>query len=230
MQHDYVEGVRLAGHRAMKHFSLFRWFKDVSITKKLYFTVGIMALLICVELFALYFSLNTLSSVRACVGGEGLWSKAQKDAMFHLYKYGMSRNNEDYRLFEQFMRVPLGDGKAREELTKTTPDIEAVRRGFLEGRNHPEDVKGMIALFRNFSNVSYIARAIAVWGEAEPIVMQLVPIGERLRSEIGSPYPSQPKIDELLRAVGPLNAKLTTLEDDFLHAWRGGALARRHSA
>jgi hypothetical protein len=47
----------------MKHFSLFRWFKDVSITKKLYFTVGIMALLICVELFALYFSLNTLSSV-----------------------------------------------------------------------------------------------------------------------------------------------------------------------
>jgi hypothetical protein len=102
MQHDYVEGVRLAGHRAMKHFSLFRWFKDVSITKKLYFTVGIMALLICVELFALYFSLNTLSSVRAYVGGEGLWSKAQKDAMFHLYKYGMSRNNEDYRLIEQF--------------------------------------------------------------------------------------------------------------------------------
>jgi hypothetical protein len=82
----------------MKHFSLFRWFKDVSITKKLYFTVGIMALLICVELFAVYFSLNTLSSVRAYVGGEGLWSKAQKDAMFHLYKYGVSRDNEDYRL------------------------------------------------------------------------------------------------------------------------------------
>jgi hypothetical protein len=56
----------------MRCFFLFRWFKNVSIAKKLYFTVGIMALLIGVELFALFFSLNTLSSVRAYVGGEGL--------------------------------------------------------------------------------------------------------------------------------------------------------------
>jgi hypothetical protein len=103
----------------MKSFSLFRWFKDVSIAKKLYFTVGIMALLIGVELFALFFSLNTLSSVRAYVGGEGLWSKAQKDAVFHLYKYGVARNSEDYHLFQEFMKVPIGDGKTREELHKS---------------------------------------------------------------------------------------------------------------
>jgi PAS domain-containing protein len=216
----------------MKHFSLFRWFKDVSITKKLYFTVGIMALLICIELFALYFSLNTLSSVRAYVGGEGLWSKAQKDAMFHLYKYGVSRDSEDYRLFQRFMQVPLGDGKAREELTKATPNVEVARRGFLAGRNHPDDIEGMIALFRNFSNVSYLARAIAIWGEAKPIVMQLVPIGERLRSEMRTPYPSQVTIDELLREVGPLNAKLTTLEDELSYTlgeashWLEGILLR----
>ena len=63
---------------------LYRWFKNVSIARKLYFTVGTMALLIGVELFVLLFSLNTLSSLRAYVGGEGLWSKAQKDAVFHL--------------------------------------------------------------------------------------------------------------------------------------------------
>lgn len=107
----------------MKHFFLFRWFRNVSIAKKLYFTVGIMALLIGVELFALFFSLNTLSSVRAYVGGEGLWSKAQKDAVFHLYKYGVSRNHEDYLLFHEFMKVPVGDGKARKELHKVTPDM-----------------------------------------------------------------------------------------------------------
>ena len=66
-------------------FFLYRWFRDVSIARKLYFTVGAMALLIGVELFVLLFSLNTLSSLRAYVGGEGLWSKAQKDAVFHLY-------------------------------------------------------------------------------------------------------------------------------------------------
>jgi hypothetical protein len=113
----------------MKRFLLFRWFNDVSIAKKLYFTVGTMALLIGIELFALFFSLNTLSSVRAYVAGEGLWSKAQKDAVFHLYKYGISRNEEDYQLFLTFMQVPIGDGKTREQLLEATPDLEAARQG-----------------------------------------------------------------------------------------------------
>src|SRR6201990_85844 len=95
-------------------FFLYRWFKNISIARKLYFTVGTMALLIGVELFVLFFSLSTLSSLRAYVGGEGLWSKAQKDAVFHLYKYGVSRTEEDYDLFEEFMRVPAGDAKTRD--------------------------------------------------------------------------------------------------------------------
>ena len=87
----------------------YRWFRDVSIARKLYFTVGAMALLIGVELFVLLFSLHTLSSLRAYVGGEGLWSKAQKDAVFHLYRYGIERTDKDYLLFQQFMRVPIGE-------------------------------------------------------------------------------------------------------------------------
>ena len=49
---------------------MFRKFKDVSIAKKLYVTIGAMALLIGIELLALMFSLNTLSSLRAYVGGK----------------------------------------------------------------------------------------------------------------------------------------------------------------
>src|SRR6478609_4407144 len=99
-------------------FFLYRWFKNVSISRKLYFTVGTMALLIAVELFVLLFSLSTLSSLRAYVGGEGLWSKAQKDAVFHLFKYGAMGTESDYNLFEQFMQVPIGDAKARRELLR----------------------------------------------------------------------------------------------------------------
>jgi hypothetical protein len=166
------------GDTPMTNFFLFRWFRDVPIAKKLYFTVGIMALLISLKLFALFFSLSTLSSLRAYVGGEGLWSKAQKDAVFHLYKYGVSRNQEDYVLFRAFMRVPVGDGRTRRELEKETPDMDVARQGFLEGRNHPDDVDGMIKLFRNFKNIYYIEKAILIWGEAEPLALQ------RLRSAI----------------------------------------------
>src|SRR4051812_21782390 len=113
---------------------MLRRFKDVSIAKKLYATVGAMALLICIELFALLFSLNTLSSLRAYVGGEGLWSKAQKDAVFQLYKYGTTGNEKDYLMFQKFMGVVLGDSRARRELHLPNPNMEVARQGFLDGR------------------------------------------------------------------------------------------------
>src|ERR1700759_4947526 len=110
--------------------SVFRWFKNISIARKLYFTVGAMALLIGVELFVLLFCLNTLSSLRAYVAGEGLWSKAQKDAVFHLYQYGVSHTDKDYELFEQFMRIPAGDAKTRRELLAADGNMDVARQGF----------------------------------------------------------------------------------------------------
>src|SRR5438067_1878791 len=108
----------------MRGFKLLQRFRDISITRKLHVAVGAMMLLIGVELISLFFCLSTLSSVRAYVGGEGLWSKAQKDAVFHLYKYGVAGNLEDYRAFEQFMEVPKGDAEARRELFKANPDLQ----------------------------------------------------------------------------------------------------------
>ena len=70
----------------MKNFPLLSWLRNVSLKKKLYFVVGIMAALIGIELFALNFTIHTLSSTRALVGAEGLWSKAEKDAVFSLQK------------------------------------------------------------------------------------------------------------------------------------------------
>jgi len=199
----------------MKNFKLFKWFKNISIAKKLYFTVGIMALLIGIELFALFFSINTLSSVRAYVEGEGLWSKAQKDAVHHLLRYGITHDEEDYKKFNEFIKVPLGDSKARRELMKPDPDLAIVRQGFIEGRNHPEDIDGMIKLFRRFSSISYINKAIYYWGEAEPIALKLIPIADSLHNEIGSSAPSLEKVNELLKKIDPITANITGPEDNF---------------
>src|SRR5579864_7612590 len=108
----------------MKKPSMNKWFRNVSIAKKLYFTVGIMALLIAIELLVLIFSINTLSSVRAYVNGEGLWSKAQKDAIYQLLTYARSHDEADYQKFREFMKVPEGDHKTLVELNKPRPDME----------------------------------------------------------------------------------------------------------
>lgn len=192
-----------------------KWFKNISIKRKLYFVVGIMALLIAVELFTLWFAVKTLSSVRAYVGGEGLWSKAQKDAGYYLLKYGHTRNEQDYVKFNEFLKVPLGDAKARMELTRPVPDLELARQGFIEGHNHPEDVNGMIWLFRTFNEISYIERAIAIWGEAEPLMNELLPISKRLHDRINSPNVSDREINNILAEIDPINQKLTRLEDEF---------------
>ncbi len=194
---------------------LHRWFRDVSIARKLYFTVGAMALLIGVELFVLLFSLSILSSLRAYVGGEGLWSKAQKDAAFHLYRYGVSRIEKDYELFERFMRVPIGDAKTRNELLTGDWHRDVAREGFLEGRNDPQDIDGMISLFVRFDRVYFINKAIVIWGDAQAIAMQLIPIGAELHREVNSASPSQARIDELVGSVYSIDEKLTVLEDEF---------------
>jgi PAS domain S-box-containing protein len=199
----------------MAGFSPVKWFRNTSIAHKLYFATGIMAVLIIVELGTLWFAVSTLSAVRAFVAGEGLWSKAQKDAVYHLHKYGTGKNEADYTLFKEFMKVPNGDHKTRLELIKPQPDLERARQGFIEGRNHPSDVDGMIKLFTRFHRISYIKQAIYYWTAADIQVEPLNGIGEQLHAEINSPEMSPEHINELLLEVEDINHKVTVLEDGF---------------
>ncbi|HEY0029871.1 MAG TPA: ATP-binding protein [Bacteroidia bacterium] len=192
-----------------------KWFKNISIAKKLYFVLGIMALLIALELFTLWFSLNALSSVRAFVAGEGLWSKAQKDAVYYLQKYSRTYSENDYKKFEEFMKVPQGDHKALVELVKEEPDLAKAKAGFIEGRNNENDVDGMINLFRRFHDVYYISKAIGIWTEADSTIATLIPIAQKLHAEIGLKNPSDEKVDAIISEIDPINERLTSLEDEF---------------
>ena len=207
----------------MSKYSLRRWFRNVSIARKLYFTVGIMAMLILLELVVLFFSINTLSSVRAYVGGEGLYSKAQKDALGQLIKYARTHDEADYQQFWEFMKVPLGDHKTRVELNKAKPNMELARQGFIEGRNDAGDVDGMIKLFRRFHANSYIHKAIVAWTAADSLIMEFGPISEQLHAEINSPNRSQENINKILLKIDPLNEKLTHWEDEFSFALGEGS-------
>ena len=190
-------------------------FGDITISRKLYFTVGIMAILVTIELCTLWFAVGTLSSVRAFVNGEGLWSKAQKDAVYTLFIYAHSHDEKDYQDFREFLKVPVGDNKTRIELQKPNPDLAIAREGFIEGRNIPEDVDGMIRLILRFHSISYLNKAIIIWGEAEKNMEELIALSDKLHAMTNSNTVSQQKIDKILEQVEVLNIKFTKLEDDF---------------
>jgi hypothetical protein len=44
-----------------------------------------------------FLSAMVLSAVRAYVGGESMWSKGQKDAVYHLLNYVESHDPDDHR-------------------------------------------------------------------------------------------------------------------------------------
>ena len=159
-------------------------------------------------------SVDILSSVRAYVGGESLWSKAQKDATYYLNNYARTRSPDDYRRFTEAIVVPLGDRVAREELEKTAPDFDAVRHGFAVAKNHADDIPGMIRLFRGFRNVSYIDRAIAIWAEADRNITELVAAAGELHRLIGVDADAA-QLRPVLERIDEINATLTPLEDAF---------------
>ena len=202
---------------------LLQWFRNISISKKLFFTTGVMALLIAVELFSLWFSVGALSSVRALVAAEGLYSKAQKDAVYYLAKYAHSHQEKDFELSQKFFKVNLGDGKARIALSKQAPDIEAAKQGLLEGRSHPADVDGMIMLLQNFNKVYYIQKAIEFWSKGDEAIHRILPLADTIHYEVNSPNTSQAKIDRLMREIDLINSRLTFVEDQFSYTLGEGS-------
>jgi diguanylate cyclase (GGDEF)-like protein len=175
------------------------------------------AIVLCLLVLA-NFSFAVLSSVRAYVGGESRWSKAQKDAVFHLQSYAVTRSPDDLRRFRENIAVTLGDHAARIEMNKPHPDIQRVRQGFIGGGNNVDDVDGMFDLYRRFAWVNFMQRAIHAWEAADHYMIQLDQAGDALQREIESPSPRLPDIESTLAEVSSINENLTPIENQFVDA------------
>jgi signal transduction histidine kinase/ActR/RegA family two-component response regulator len=194
---------------------VFNFWKNLSVVKKLYIVVGGMALLIAIELGTLVFALSTLSSVRAFVGGEGLWSKAQKNAIHSLSSYIFTKEQHYYDDFHKHMKIPMGDRQARLELMKAHPDINAVYAGFIQGGVHPDDIPGVIRMLRRFGEVSYVQRAVVAWTQADELLNILILKAEELRTLFAHPNVDSKEVKRILFEINELNVQLTQYETEF---------------
>ncbi|MBL8522107.1 MAG: EAL domain-containing protein, partial [Betaproteobacteria bacterium] len=174
------------------------------------------AIVVCLLAFSWY-SISVLSAARAYVAGEGLWSKAQKEAVYSLWRYTRFRQESDYEAYLAAVAVTLGDRQARIELDKAEPDLRLAHEGLLRGRNHPEDIEGMIRLFRNFRTMEPIDRAIDVWAQADALMAQLIEVGERIRADVKSDMLEEGGARQYIDELHRINLRLTPLEDEFSH-------------
>ena len=190
------------------------FWKDLSVSKKLYFVVGGLAVLIAAELFTLLFAMNTLSAVRAFVEGEGSWSKGQMQAVLNLQKYAQFRDPKYYEAFKRELQVPLGDRRARIELLKADPSYDEIFEGFRQGRVHPDDIPNLFSLVRRFHEIPHLKKALEIWERGDQLLTDLIRAGEDLdrklkrRASVRQVYLSLQEIDRL-------NDELYELEYEF---------------
>src|SRR6266567_2514784 len=198
-------------------------FQRLPIARKLLVIVGIfVAIVICVFGLGVLRS-EILSGVRAYIGGEGLWSKAEKRAVLSLTQYSVTHAESDYQQYLAEIAVPLGDKRARLELQRPSPDTSLVREGLIRGGNSPEDVDTMSSLVRRFGRIGYMARAISIWTEGDRYIDQLCSLADDLQREINSTRPDAQKILHITAQVAAVDASVTPLEDEFSSTLSQGA-------
>lgn len=139
--------------------------------------VLLQALLGCVSLYM-------MSAVRSYVGGESLWSKGQKDAIYYLNLYANSRDEINYMKYQQAIAIPQGGHDLRVAMDQPVPDIARANAGILQGGNHPDDAQGIIWLYLNFRHFSYLEKAIDLWKIGDNYLVQLDEVAREMHDRI----------------------------------------------
>jgi signal transduction histidine kinase len=132
-----------------------------------------------------------------------------------LLDYARSGEVADYRRFEQALKVPLADRQAREALDTRPPDLDSARAGLLGGDNHPDDVEGMVFLYRRFSHLPVFQEPLRHWREGDALIDELRTAGARLQAEAARLVPDEALRQGLLAEVSVINERLLAAERGF---------------
>ena len=156
-------------------------------------------------------SFNILSALRAFVNGESLWSKAQKEAIGELRRYAVDGDPARYLRFHARLAMPRGDRLARLAIDRGGADVRLAEAGFAAGGNHPDDIGGMIWLYRYFKWAPHISQAVYFWEQGDVLIARLALVGAAV-DVARRQQPLQPaqmadtvaELDRLERAFGPV--------------------------
>lgn len=177
--------------------------------------VGAGLLIIAASASLIWITLSIESAARGLVAGEALFAEAQKSAVFHLDRYAETGNQQHLELFHEAMRIPLGDEIAREELMSDAPDLDRAAEGLLIGGNHPDDIPGMIQLFRYGQYLPQLQPAIDAWVRASVLIDELGRVGDDVAEAWIDGSPGAARIGALRGDLMAVDEQLRPLADRF---------------
>lgn len=191
--------------------------------------IALLGVVLCASAILIavnYLTIKTTTSVRAYVNGESLYSKGQKDASRYLILYLTEQDERYYDLFLEEIQVPLGDSIARVELS-SNGNKSLARQGFIQGRNHPDDVDNLIWLFEHFHDVAFMQEAIKLWKEADAMVGELYEMGTTIHHSVQHGTLEGVQQGLFIDQINRISNTLTEKEREFSHVL--GVAARKIS-
>ncbi len=150
-------------------------------------------------------SVLLVSWTRAAEHGLALWAVSEHQAVHELRRYTDAGDEAHYQRFAREMEVLRSFDMARLQLQSATPDRQVILDSIREAGIPPEDVNGIMWLFRLLKHFPPVVRAMDLWAMGGTLVAELDPISSQLRAEF---------------ARGPDIARVHALRDraDGVHA------------
>ncbi|WP_217697982.1 putative bifunctional diguanylate cyclase/phosphodiesterase [Thioalkalivibrio denitrificans] len=163
------------------------------------------------------------SGAAAYLSGESIWSRAQLSAVRDLDRYARTGDPAYLKHARAWLDVPLGDLDARKAMEAPTLDYKTAREGLLRGQIHPDDVPGMIRLFRHFSEAPYFRDAVQAWRDSDPYILELAALADRLQAEWETGAPSPARLAQSRMYLVEINLALERLSQRFRTEASGAA-------
>ncbi len=193
-----------------------KWWQNLSVSRKLYFFLSGLFIIVSIELIALKFSLDSLAAVRSYLSGESRWAKAQKSAVNALYMYVITNDKKFYQQFNEQTKIIVAMEKARLEMQKPDFSYKQAENYFLEGLAPPQDVYHLISWYRSFSTHSLFAPAVANWKKGDELFLQVISEGQIIHDDLQQGPLDFKKRAETLASIYDLDQKLTKVEKNFV--------------
>lgn len=168
-------------------------------------------------------SLYTLSVVRSYVAGESLWSKGQKDAIHYLSRYALDHDEEDYVKYQQALAIPKSGHVVRDALDRAEPAVADARSAILQGGTHPDDVSGIVWMYRNFRDFSYMRKAIYWWTVGDGYLDQLDRLAAHIHQRIGEGGGTAAETEQWRQRINDINEAVTPAARAFSEALGEGS-------
>lgn len=170
-------------------------------------------------------SVGVMSSLRAFIAGESVWSKGEKDGIFYLSQYTEFANEEFYNRYQVAVAGPRSLRNARIALYSNEPNIDAAAQWLINGGIDRQDVPDAIRTFKWFRRSHYLQSTVSLWSKGDVILDRLDHIAQTLHTQLAVKVLSvnekavvQSQIRAINASINPLSLDFSKVLSDFYRA------------